>query len=48
MADSEAKARQKLAEAEKKNKKGGGLFSSIFGGGNDEAVDLYIQVCLML
>uniref|UniRef100_A0A914E9D2 Alpha-soluble NSF attachment protein n=1 Tax=Acrobeloides nanus TaxID=290746 RepID=A0A914E9D2_9BILA len=43
MGDSEAKARQKLAEAEKKSKKGGGLFSSFFGGGNDEAVDLYIQ-----
>lgn len=50
MADSEAKARQKLAEAEKKTKKGaGGFFNSLFGGGGgDDAADLYIQVSLLL
>lgn len=46
MADNEQKARQKLAEAEKKSKKGaGGFFNSLFGGGgSDEVTDLYIQV----
>jgi alpha-soluble NSF attachment protein len=44
MTDSEAKARQKLAEAEKKGKKSGGLFSFLGGGGgSNEATDLYVQ-----
>jgi alpha-soluble NSF attachment protein len=44
MTDSEAKARQKLVEAEKKGKKSGGLFSFLGGGGgSNEATDLYVQ-----
>ncbi|KAF8381149.1 snap-1, partial [Pristionchus pacificus] len=44
MGDSEAKARTKLAEADKKARGGGGFFSKVFGsGGQDDAADLYIQ-----
>ncbi|GMS79612.1 hypothetical protein PENTCL1PPCAC_1787, partial [Pristionchus entomophagus] len=44
MGDSEAKARSKLAEADKKARGGGGFFSKLLGsGGQDEAADLYIQ-----
>ncbi|GMR58306.1 hypothetical protein PMAYCL1PPCAC_28501, partial [Pristionchus mayeri] len=44
MGDSEARARAKLAEADKKARGGGGFFSKVFGGGGqDEAADLYIQ-----
>ncbi|CAI4222621.1 unnamed protein product [Auanema sp. JU1783] len=44
MADSEAKARKKLEEAEKKMKGGGGFLGKLFGGGgSDEAADLFIQ-----
>jgi alpha-soluble NSF attachment protein len=43
MADNEGKARAKLAEAEKKGKKGGFL-SGLFGGGSsDDTANLYIQ-----
>ena len=43
MTDNEAKARAKLAEAEKKGKKGG--FFGLFGGGaSDDTANLYIQV----
>uniref|UniRef100_A0AC34GE64 Uncharacterized protein n=2 Tax=Panagrolaimus sp. ES5 TaxID=591445 RepID=A0AC34GE64_9BILA len=42
MSDNEAKARAKLAEAEKKGKKGG--FFGLFGGGSpDDTANLYIQ-----
>lgn len=46
MADSEAKARQALEEAEKKSKKGGGFLGGLFGGGGSvtEACELYNQV----
>jgi hypothetical protein len=46
MADSEAKARQALEEAEKKSKKSGGFFGSLLGGGGSvgDACDLYNQV----
>lgn len=46
MGDNEAKARQKLEEADKKAKKSGGFLSGIFSGGSNigEACDLYIQV----
>ncbi|CAJ0939089.1 unnamed protein product, partial [Mesorhabditis belari] len=44
MGDSEAKARQKMAEAEKKGKGGGGFFGKIFsGGGGEDQADLYVQ-----
>lgn len=44
MADSEAKARQKLEEAEKKSKKTGGFFGLFGGGGSiNETCDLYVQ-----
>lgn len=45
MGDSEAKARKKLEEAEKKAKGGGGFLGSFFGGGKaEEAADLFVQV----
>lgn len=45
MADNEAKARQKLLEAEKKCKGGGGFLGKLFGGNAaDEANSLFIQV----
>ncbi|CAI5452166.1 unnamed protein product [Caenorhabditis angaria] len=45
MADNEAKARQKMAEGEKKLKGGGGFFGKLLGGGGGggEAADLFIQ-----
>ncbi|KAI6186546.1 Soluble NSF attachment protein [Aphelenchoides besseyi] len=45
MADSEAKARQKFEEAEKKARKSGGFFGSLLGSGNNvmEACELYNQ-----
>ena len=48
MADNEAKARQKLEEAEKKAKKTSGFFSSLLGGGGgvNDACDLFVQVSL--
>lgn len=49
MADSEAKARQKLEEAQKKQRGGGGFLGKIFGGGGaEEAADLYIQVSIII
>jgi len=39
----EHKARQKLAEAQKKSKGGGGFFSFLSGAKTDEAADLFIQ-----
>lgn len=47
MADSEAKARQALEEANKKSKKGGGFLGGLFGGGGSsvtEVCELYNQV----
>ncbi|VDD96071.1 unnamed protein product [Enterobius vermicularis] len=44
MADSEAKARKKLEEAEKKSKGSSGFFAGLFGSSKaDEAVELYVQ-----
>ncbi|KAI1720942.1 soluble NSF attachment protein, SNAP domain-containing protein [Ditylenchus destructor] len=45
MADNEAKARQKLEEAEKKAKKTSGFFSSLLGGGGgvNDSCELYVQ-----
>lgn len=46
MADEEAKARNKLDEADKRAKKSGGFFSFLNSGGNNvsDACDLYVQV----
>lgn len=47
MSNPEQKAREKLAEAEKKSRGGGGLLGKIFGGGgSDDAANLFIQVNL--
>lgn len=46
MAENEIKARKKLEEAEKKTKGASGFLSNLFGGSkNDEAADLFVQVC---
>ena len=48
MADSEAKARKKLEEAEKKSKGSSGFFAGLFGSSKaDEAVELYVQVSFL-
>lgn len=47
MGDNEAKARAKLAEAEKKGKKGG-FFGFLSNTSPDEIADTYIQVIHLL
>ena len=45
MTDTEAKARTKLEEAEKKSKRSGGIFSFLGSGSSvNEAAELFVQV----